>query len=64
MDPVIGSIIVAVILLAVIILIIHKLESDMKKRMYSCGRSVGCRAHCAECPASSSAPESQTKKSK
>ena len=29
MDPVVGSIIVAVILLAVIILIIHKLVSDL-----------------------------------
>ena len=47
MDPVIGSIIVAVILLAVIILIIHKLVSDKKKGKFSCGGCVGCSGHCA-----------------
>ena len=46
MDPVIGSIIVAVILLAVIILIIHKLVSDKKKGKFSCGGCVGCSGHC------------------
>lgn len=64
MDPVIGSIIVAEILLAVIILIIHKLVSDKKKGKFSCGGCVGCSGHCTECHGCGSAPESQAKKSK
>ena len=64
MDPVVGSIIVAVILLAVTILIIHKLVSDKKKGKFSCGGCVGCSGHCSGCHGCGSAPQTLPKKKK
>lgn len=49
MDPVVGTILVAVILIAIVAAIIYKLVKDKKHGKSSCGGSCGCCPNSSRC---------------